>query len=125
MVFLQIDFSKIRKREHTNRIKFIPLRYFGATLLGLLISSAYLLPFLEFLSLAKSVHNPEIRKSPYILWDLPNTILFHTELRQLTLGFFAIFALIFCILHIKDWAKHRLVIIFCSLYAITFTLNNF
>jgi hypothetical protein len=94
------------------------LRYLGSTVFGFLISAAYLLPFLEFVLLAKSIHSPGTGSSPYILQLFPGLIFQIKPLFFLHLGFFSLFSLVFSLLNFKNWSKYQQHIIFFSLYAL-------
>jgi hypothetical protein len=97
------------------------LRYVGSTILGFLISAAYLLPFLEFVSLAKSVHSAGGGGYAFPLSALPNLIFQIPWTYYLQLGFFALFCLVFSTLSLKDWPLgSRRNIVFFALYAVVF-----
>jgi len=105
--------------KNFTKAKNIFLRYLAPTMLGLLISAAYLLPFLEFVSLAKSAHSEGFSYPLFPLWALPNLIFQVSGSFYLQLGFFAIFSLIFSLACLKDWSvEYRQNVIFFSLYAI-------
>jgi hypothetical protein len=101
------------------------LRYLGSTVLGFLISAAYLFPFLEYILVAKSIHSPGTGRDVYPLSLLPG-LLFQTKTRfYLHIGFFTAFSLIFSLLNLKAWPKYRQHMIFFSLYAVIFILTLF
>lgn len=100
--------------------KNLVLRYSGSTVFGYLISAAYLLPFLEFVSLAKSSHAPGTGSNAYGIELLPGLI-FQTQSKFfLHTGFFALFSLVLSLLNLRDWLKYRQHIVFFSLYAVIF-----
>jgi hypothetical protein len=99
------------------------LRYVGSTILGFFISAVYLLPFLEFVSLAKSVHSAGGGGYAFPLSALPNLIFQVAGSFHLQIGFFALFCLIFSMLSLKDWPlSSRRHVVFFGLYAIIFIL---
>jgi hypothetical protein len=99
------------------------LKYVGATVLGFLISAVYLLPFLEFVLLAKNVHTEGAADSSFPFWTLPNLV-FQIQGRFFKhLSLFALFALIFSLLYLRGWpADRRKLVIFFGSYAIIFML---
>jgi hypothetical protein len=101
------------------------LRYSGSTLLGFLISSAYLLPFLEYMLVAKSTHSPGTGSDSYRLELLPGLIFQIRTIFYLHMGFFAVFSLIYSLLNLRDRQKYGRHIVFFSLYAVTFILVMF
>ena len=107
------------------KTKQLLLRFAGSTLLGFLISAAYLLPFLELVRLAKSSHAPEIGRDAYALRLLPGLLFQIRTIFFLHIGFFALFALVFSWLNLKNWSKYRYHVIFFSLYAAIFLSTLF
>jgi Bacterial membrane protein YfhO len=101
------------------------LRYLGSTVFGFLISAAYLLPFLEFVFLAKSIHSPGTGSSPYPLQLIPGLIFQIKPQFFLHLGFFALFSLVYLLLNFKNWSKYHWHIIFFSLYTVILILTMF
>ena len=115
------------QKDHqiTLNAKHLLLRYLGSTCLGFLISAAYLLPFLELVRLAKSIHAPEIGRDAYALQLLPG-LLFQIRTKFfLHLGFFALFSLVFSFLNLNNWSKFRQQITFFGLYAAIFLSTMF
>jgi hypothetical protein len=100
-------------------------RYTGSTILGFLISAAYLLPFLEFVLLSKSIHSPGTGSHSYALDVLPGLIFQVHSKFFLQIGFFAVFSMVFSWLNVRDWGKFRQQILFFSLYAVIFLLTLF
>jgi hypothetical protein len=97
------------------------LKYLGSTMLGFLISAVYLLPFFEFVSLAKSAHSEGYSYPLFPFWALPNSVFQVQGYFFLHLGVFALFALFFSLLYVKDGpAEHRQLISFFGSYAIIF-----
>ncbi|MCX6082849.1 MAG: hypothetical protein NTW32_25250 [Chloroflexi bacterium] len=123
--FYKSIFHRMEKGKIFVRAKRNLLRHLGSTMLGALISSAYLLPFLEFVSLARSSHDPGSSGLPLPMWTLPDLLIFQTQSRYLVLGFFAIFSLIFALLHLSVWPVYRWIIVFFSTYAIIFIITIF
>ncbi len=123
--FYKSFFRGVEKGKILVSIKDILSRYLRPTLLGFLISGAYFLPFVELVSLARSIHSPGVGGTPLPIWALPNLLLFQPQVPYLTLGFFAIFSLIFCVLHLRNWPEYRQAIAFFSLYAAIFMLTIF
>src|SRR5690349_14723814 len=107
----------------------ISIRYISSTVLGFLISAAYLLPFLEYVSLSASVHSTNNginwggRASP--LWAIVSTILPVKGRYFVQFGIFALFVLVFSFLSFRDRSKFRPAIIFFGLYAAFFILAVF
>ena len=115
---------KIRNEKIFTLTKNYLFRYIGSTLTGLLISAAYLLPFIEFLSLAKSVHSPGSTGGGLSLSLLPGLIFQVPGILHLQVGFFAIFSLVFSLINLKDTPKDRHIVFFC-LYATVLMLTVF
>jgi hypothetical protein len=97
------------------------LRYLGTTVIGFLISAVYLLPFIEFVSLAANVHSGGAGGYAFPLWALPNLLFQVQGSFYLQLGFFTLFPLVFLLLCLKDWPlKYRRDVVFLGSYAIIF-----
>ena len=107
----------------------ISIRFISATVLGFLISAAYLLPFLEYVSLSASVHSTNNginwggRAAP--VWAIISTILPVKGRYFVQFGIFSLFVLVSSLLSFRDRSKFRPAIIFFGLYAVFFILAVF
>jgi hypothetical protein len=104
-------------------------RYSESTVLGFLISAAYLLPFFEYVSLSASVHatGNEInwggRVAP--LWSIFSMILPMKGRYFAQFGIFTLFIFVFSFFSFRHKSKFRPAIIFFSIYAAFFILAVF
>lgn len=106
-------------RELLPKARDIFLRYLGCTSLGFLISAAYLLPFLEFVSLAAHIHSAGEGGYSLPLWMLPVLVFRVRDYFYLQLGLFSIFPLLYLLVCLKDFpVKYRRAILFFGVYAI-------
>jgi hypothetical protein len=124
--------SFVAQKENIKNIsamKSVVIRYLIPTSLGLLISAAYLFPFLEFLLLSKNVHTPgaslNIGGDSAPVVNLLGLIFPLNNLYFLHIGFWSIFTLVFVLVNIKVWSEFRPIILFFGLYATVFTLAIF
>lgn len=101
----------------------IVIRFLGSAILGISISAAYLLPFLEFITIAKSIHAPGASEGAYHLTALLNLIFPTLNIFYLRLGFFSILSLCISLYRIRHLIEQRANIIFFSTYAIIFILT--
>ena len=78
-------------------------RYLGPTLLGFLISLAYLLPFLEFLQNGTSSHAPAsgLVAGSFPIWALPNLVFQVQGYLYVQVGFLALFSLAYLTLSLR------------------------
>jgi hypothetical protein len=128
--YKSLIYSNWRKRTFAE-VKNTLLRYAGSTTLGLMVSAVYLLPFLEFVSIAKTIHSSgttgavyeTVYSSSYSLWMLSNLIFPDRNFFYLRLGFFSIFSLVFALQNLQNWPEHRQNILFFASYAMVFTLT--
>lgn len=113
-------------RELLPKARNIFLRYLGPTSLGFLVSAAYLLPFLEFVSLSAHIHSAGEGGSPLPLWMLPVLVFRVRGYFHLQLGLFSLFPLLYLLIHLKDFlVKYRRTILFFGVYAIVAGLAIF
>lgn len=124
--------SFVAQKENIKNIsamKSVVIRYLIPTSLGLLISAAYLFPFLEFLLLSKNAHTPGAsvniggHSAPVV--NLLGLMFPLNDFYFLHMGFWSIFTLVFVLVNIKVWSKFRPIILFFGLYTIVFTLAIF
>ena len=112
-----------------SEVKSVLIRYLVPTILGLLISAAYLLPFLEFLLLSNNAHTPgapvNFGGGAMAILNLLGLVFPLKDLYFLHLGFWSIFSLMLVLVNIKEWSEFRLIIFFFGSYAIVFTLAIF
>ena len=112
----------------------ILIRFTFFSVIGILISAVFLLPFLEFVLLAKTTHTassvlvnyPEgTGNMVHPLWHLPILLFQVKRSFFLQLGFFSLFVLVYSLLKLKDWTRYHSQIIFFSIYCIVFSLLKF
>lgn len=123
--FFYSSFLHWRENRGSNIIKSTLLRYFGSTILGFLISAAYLLPFLEYVSISHHVHSGNYAGVSLPLWSLPNLLFQVQGTPYLQLGFFALFSLIYLLIGLKDFPSQRKNVIFFGSYAVIILLTIF
>lgn len=109
--------------------RIIVFKYLVPTILGVLISAAYLFPFLEFLRLSKNAHAPGapvfLGGNAVSIGNLLGLVFPLAEYYFLNIGFLAIFALLLVLFHNKKWIEHSGTILFFSGYAVLFILAIF
>lgn len=127
--FYKSFFTQKKNDNILNKFKPILVRYVSSTILGFLISAAYLLPFLEYVSLAASAHSTgngvNWGGSSLPLWAIFSAILRVDSRYYIQFGVFALFVLVFSLLGIKDRSKFRSATILFSVYAAFFILAMF
>lgn|GEM_PF-2394379 len=95
-------------------------RFLVTAILGLAISAAYLLPFLEFVGIAKSIHTPGASSATFHLSTFFNLVFPASNILYLRVGFFPLLCLVLSIRNTRSWSEHRSSIFFFSSYAILF-----
>jgi hypothetical protein len=118
--------SKGSGKEAFRKDRGVFWRYLGSTALGFLISAAYLLPFLELVSLSAHIHSAGEGGSPLPLWLLPVLVFRVRNYFYLQLGLFSLFPLFYLLIYLKDFlVKYRRTILFFGVYAVVAGLAIF
>ena len=96
-------------------------RYIGSTVLGFLISAAYLVPFLEYVTLSVSAHSTssEINLGGNVasLWSIFSVIFPVKDRYFVHFGIVALFVLVFSFFSFRDQSTFRPAILFFGTYA--------
>jgi len=130
--FFKSIIQKVRERADSSKVKIPLIRYLSSTMLGFLISAAYLLPFIEYVLVSKSGHSAGLANNPLVLSNnplplalLPGLIFQAQGYYFIQVGYVVLFLSVYLLVGIPGSSTHRNSVIFFSSYAIIFLLSIF
>ena len=127
----------LRKRVTAGNIQSLIAKFIIFSVVGVLISSVFLAPFLEFVLISKTSHSVSSVLNNYPvntgnmihpLWHLPMLVFQSTTFNAsfyLQLGYFSLFVLVFSLFNLKEWVEYRPLILFFGVYCIGTSLLKF